>query len=416
MRILHLTPELPYEPGGGGGRTREFFLCRRLRELGHELVNVSPVLPQELERTAALEAVGVPVRVAVRPASPVEEVARAVSAEPEVLAAAVVQPVRGLEMRVFRTRLREVVLAAAGELDPEVVLIGHDMAMGWADDLQPDLPAVLTCHNLTWNWYASRARRARGPARLALQVEAWRYRRFVAARLPRFHTAVAVSTIEQHQLVELGCPRVALIPTGVDLDELHPLPEREGPPRVLFTGTMSYPPNRQGGSWLAERVWPLVRERVPDARLDIVGKDPPAGLQRLDGADGISVAGFVPSMAPYFEAAQVVAVPILTGAGIRVKIIEAMAAGRPVVSTSLGCEGLGLDPGRHLLVHDEPDAFADALVSLLGDQGARARLAREGRERAERDFDWRLLGARLEEVLEEAAASRGPAAAPVIAR
>jgi glycosyltransferase involved in cell wall biosynthesis len=93
-----------------------------------------------------------------------------------------------------------------------------------------------------------------------------------------------------------------------------------------------------------------------------------------------------------------------------------MAAGRPVVSTSLGCEGLGLDPGRHLLVRDEPRGFADALVSLLGDKEGRARLAREGRERAERDFDWRLLGARLEEVLEDAAASRARTAAPLIAR
>jgi polysaccharide biosynthesis protein PslH len=408
LRILHLTPELPYEPGGGGGRTREFFLCRRLVELGHCVVNVSPVLPDEVGHVRALEDVGVPVRVTVRPPSPVEEVARAVSAEPSVIAAVVRQPERALEMRVFWTRLRQVALEAVEELQPDVVLIGHDMSMAWAKDLPTGLPAVLTCHNLLWNWYESRARQANNPAALALRAEAWRYRRFVAARLSRFHSAIAVSTIERDQLKEMGAARVALIPTGVDVEHLRPAPEQNGSPRVLFTGTMSYPPNNQGGTWLAERVWPLVRARLPEARLDIVGKDPPARLQALDGREGIGVAGFVPTMTPYFDAAHVIVAPILTGAGIRVKIIEALAAGRPVVSTSLGCEGLGLEPGRHLLVEDAPDRFADAVVRLLGDRGARAKLAREGRARAERDFDWRSLGDRLEAVLRNAAGDGEP--------
>jgi polysaccharide biosynthesis protein PslH len=408
LRILHLTPELPYEPGGGGGRTREFFLCRRLTELGHEVVNVSPVLPSDLEQVSRLEEVGVAVRKALRPASPMEEVARAVSAEPGVLAAAVVQPRRALEMRVFWTRLRAVAMQAVEDLRPDVALVGHDMSMAWADDLPPQLPAVLTCHNLTWNWYESRARQASPAAALALRAEAWRYRRFVAAQLPRFHTAIAVSTIERDQLTEMGGARVALIPTGVDVEDLRPAPEKGGSPRVLFTGTMSYPPNSQGGAWFAERVWPLVRECLPEARLDIVGKDPPARLQTLDGREGIGVAGFVPSMAPYFDAAHVIVAPILTGAGIRVKIIEALAAGRPVVSTTLGCEGLGLESGRHLLVEDNPQRFAEAVVRLLCDREARAELAREGRARAERDFDWRSLGDRLEAVLRDAASNGAP--------
>ena len=221
LRILHLTPELPYEPGGGGGRTREFFLCRRLVELGHEVINVSPVLPHELEHVPTLERVGVRVAVAVRPASPVEEVARAIAAEPGVLGAAVLQPERALEMRVFWTRLRRVTLEAVEGFRPDVALIGHDMSMAWADDLPAALPAVLTCHNLLWNWYESRARLASGAKRLALSAEAWRYRRFVAGRLARFEIAIAVSTIERDQLIEMGARRVELIPTGVDTRRPH---------------------------------------------------------------------------------------------------------------------------------------------------------------------------------------------------
>ena len=149
---------------------------------------------------------------------------------------------------------------------------------------------------------------------------------------------------------------------------------------------MSYPPNHQGIRWFADEVWPRVRSALPDARLDVVGKDPPEAVRALDGRDGVAVHGFVPSMAPFFAAAHAVVVPILTGAGIRVKIVEAMSAGRALVSTSLGWEGLAhLEPGRHLLVADEPAAFADAALRLLGDEALRTRMAadaaRAGRAR-----------------------------------
>jgi glycosyltransferase involved in cell wall biosynthesis len=396
---------LPYEPGGGGGRTREFLLCRRLVELGHDVLNVSPALPDEVERAAAMRAAGVESWVARRPASALEEVARAVAAEPAVLAAAVTRPVRALEMRVFWTRLRALATRAVSDWRPDVMLVGHDMAAAWAAELPASLPAVLTCHNLTWRWYESRARRADPALALLLRAEAWRYRRHVVRLLPRFDSAVAVSTIEADELRALGGTRVELIPTGVDTRALRPAPEQPGPPRLLFTGTMSYPPNHQGIAWFAREVWPLVRREVPGALLDVVGKDPPADVRELDGRDGITVHGFVDSMAPFFARTQVVVVPILAGAGIRVKIVEAMSAGRAIVSTSLGCEGLaGLEDGRHLLVADEPRALAEAAVRLLRDPGLRHRMAAGARELAERSYDWRPLGDHLERVLRDAAA------------
>ena len=127
------------------------------------------------------------------------------------------------------TRLRAVALAAIEEFDPDVAVIGHDMSMAWSDDLPAGLPAVLTCHNLLWNWYESRARRTSGPAAAVLRAEAWRYRRFVRSRLGRFHAAVALSTIERDQLIEMGGPRVSLIPMGVDVGSFRPTPEQDGP-------------------------------------------------------------------------------------------------------------------------------------------------------------------------------------------
>jgi glycosyltransferase involved in cell wall biosynthesis len=404
VRILHLTPELPYEPGGGGGRTREYYLCRRLADLGHPVLNLSPALPHELELAESLRSAGVENWVVCRPPTPWEEVGRAVAAEPTVLATAVTRPVRALEMRVFWSRLRPLAERAVDEWRPDVAVVGHDMAAAWACDLPRELPAVLTLHNLTWHWYLSRARRAGHAHALVLRAEAARYRRHVLRVLPRFRTAVAVSTLEAEEVRALGA-RVELIPTGVDTKAMRPAPAPPpAPPHLLFTGTMSYPPNHQGIRWFADEVWPRVRQRLPEARLDVVGKDPPGNVAALHGRHGIEVHGFVPSMAPYFAQAHAVVVPILTGAGIRVKIVEAMSAGRPLVSTSLGWEGLAhLEPGRHLLVADEPEAFADAVLRLVEDGVLRERMAREARALAEREYDWQGLGDRLERVLRDAA-------------
>jgi len=395
-----MTPELPFEPGGGGGRGREYFLCRRLVELGHQVLNISPVLPSEAHWAEALRDVGVENWVVQRPASHVREVAAAVAADPAVLAAAAVVPVRALEMRIFWLGLRGLAERAASEWRPDVAVVGHDMAAGWARGLPGSVPAVLTLHNLTWHWYRSRARRSRQPAATVLRAEAARYRRYLLAQLPRYSAAVAVSTIEAEELRRTVETPVSVIPTGVDTQALRPAPEQEGPPRLVFTGTLGYPPNSEGIRWFADHVWPEVRRHVPDVQLDVVGRDPPPSVQELGHREGINMIGPVPVMDPYFARAHAVVVPILTGAGIRVKIVEAMAAGRAVVSTSLGWEGLPhVQPDRHLLVADDPIEFAMAAVRLLEQPDLRHRIARDARLLAERQYDWRRLGDEQEEVL-----------------
>src|SRR5215211_4597435 len=408
MRVLHLTPELPFAPGGGGGETREFYLLRRLVELGHEVENVSPVTAAQAEIVPLLEGAGVSVRTARRPDSQVEEVLRAMAAEPAVVAALVDQPWLAWQMRVFWSRIRRLALQAIAARRPDAIVVGHDMALAWARDLPRDIPKLLTCHNLTWHYYLSRARAADDPVRAAvLRAEAARYRAHVLRELPLYAVAIAVSTLERDELLlEAGRTRVEFIPSGVGTDVITPAPEPTGgPPRLLFTGTMSYLPNHQGITWFADEVWPLVRARVPDVELDVVGRNPPPSVEALDERPGITVHGGVPEMAPYFARSNAVIVPILTGAGIRVKIIEALAAGRATVSTPLGAEGLELDAGGNVLIADGAEVFADAVVRVLEEPELRARLAREGRALAERRYDWRSLGDDLACVLESVCAS-----------
>jgi glycosyltransferase involved in cell wall biosynthesis len=418
VRVLHMTPELPFEPGGGGGRGREYFLCRRLVELGHDVLNISPALPTELAHGQALRDVGVQNWLFERPASPVREVAAAIRTEPSVLGTAVAAPIRALEMRVFWVGMRELAARAVRDWRPDVAVIGHDMAAAWAQSLPPDLPAVLTLHNLVWHWYGSRARLRTGAAAALLRAEGARYRFHTLRMLRRFQAAVAVSTIEAEEVRRSSEVPVTVIPTGVDTQVLRPAPEPAGPPRLVFTGTLSYQPNTQGIAWFADRVWPEVLRDVPDATLDIVGRDPAASVRALDDRPGITVVGPVPEMGPYFDRAHAVIVPILAGAGIRVKIVEAMAAGRAIISTSLGWEGLPhLVPGEHLLVADEPAQFAQATIRLLREAELRRNLAAAARAVAEAHYDWRGLGDEQEAVLTDVvrdAAARGsrPATSP----
>jgi glycosyltransferase involved in cell wall biosynthesis len=208
--------------------------------------------------------------------------------------------------------------------------------------------------------------------------------------LPRYQAAIAVSLSEADELRRITDIPVFLIAPRIDANAVFPAPEPTGPPRLVFTATLNHPPNRDGIRWFADQVWPLVRRQLPDAQLDVVGRDAPRSVRMLARRDGISVIGSVPEMAPYFARAHAVVVPILTGAGSRVKIVEAMAAGRAVVSTSLGWEGLPhLEPDRHLLVADDPGAFSQATVRLLREPSLRRRLAGEARATAERHYDWR---------------------------
>jgi glycosyltransferase involved in cell wall biosynthesis len=174
----------------------------------------------------------------------------------------------------------------------------------------------------------------------------------------------------------------------------------------VFTGTLNYAPNVQGIRWFAERVWPIVRGQVPEVTLDVVGRDPSPPVKALGRIDGITVRGAVPEIAPYLARAHVVVIPVLTGAGIRVKIIEGMAAGRAMVSTSRGAEGLPhLEAGKHLLIADSPQDFASAVIRVLHDSALRNRLADAARDLFERAYDWRRLGDQEEAVIRMAAES-----------
>jgi polysaccharide biosynthesis protein PslH len=198
---------------------------------------------------------------------------------------------------------------------------------------------------------------------------------------------------------ELGLRGVEVIPNGIDLTEFLPPP---APPRagtIVFSGLMSYYPNQQAIQWFLDEIFPAIVREVPSASVIVAGANAPRWLMAR-ASDRVEVTGSVPDIRPYLERASVVIAPLLIGGGTRVKILQAQAMARPVVSTSLGAEGLELRDGESVLIADDAASFAARVVDLLNDTRLAAGIASNGRNHVVRHFDWNRIGDTLSVLLQ----------------
>jgi glycosyltransferase involved in cell wall biosynthesis len=398
MRLLHLTPELPYAPGGSGGSTRQFQLLRRLRELGHEVDVVAPVHPTQAEGPAILDEAGIRLFGKRRPESRVRETLAALCRRPGLIPAAARMPVMAWQVEVMVTALVPALRRALAER-PDVIAIEHDWAAALARWLPAGVPRVLTLENLSWAYYEARARATSSLTRRGLlRLEGRRFARFDRRHLPSYDLLVTMSEEEHGGLRTVIDEPVVAIPNGVDCARLPAASPDPDQPRLLFVGTLAYPPNAEGAEWLVREVWPRVHAACPAARLEIVGRGASDALQGL-ADDRVRLPGFVPDIAESYARASVVVVPLLSGAGTKLKLLEGLASGRPVVSTPVGAEGVSVRNGEHVVIADPGEPFAAAIVALLNDPDRRRALATAGRRLVEERYDWRVLGDRYAEAL-----------------
>ena len=203
---------------------------------------------------------------------------------------------------------------------------------------------------------------------------------------------LATSARDRHVFErELGLPRVAVVPNGIDLTEFAPPAREPVPDTILFSGLMSYFPNQQAARWLLHEVFPRVLRQRPAACLVVAGADPPRWLTARAGSN-VEVTGRVADIRPFLARAAVTVAPLQIGGGTRVKILEALAMARPMVSTALGAEGLDLQSGTTALLEDDPAGFADAILAVLGDGSLARRLGANGRQHVTEHFDWNRIG------------------------
>lgn len=269
----------------------------------------------------------------------------------------------------------------------------------------PDSKIVFDDHNVEYDlqrraYLTDRADLRRWPAAAYSLVQARRLRRYERSVCNKADHVLAVSDEDRRKLLALDLEvPVSVIPNCIDVGEYKPLDRKTEDIDLIFVGKMDYRPNIDAVLWFADEVWPLIRRERPDANWAIVGQKPNSRIGRLAEQKGISVTGRVDVVQPFLQRSRLCIMPFRIGSGTRLKLIEAMASGRAIVSTSVGVEGFPVTSGDQLLLADEPAAFANAALTLLNDPDMRMQLGDQARHFVQR-YDWRAVSPQLKAIYE----------------
>lgn len=403
MRILLLSPAAPSKSHVNGGATRMHRLYSGLIGLGHEVTLVAPFTQNEPAAAESLRADGFTVREHLRPASRLLETASAIARRPGLLRAIFRDSVKELIARILWIDLHPLVEEELRHGGYELAVIEGSFAAAWRGEFEVDFPVVLVTHEVESVQLLTKAARIGGLAGFARYLNGVRTRRSERRWTPEFDGVVVMSEEEDRALVDaIGdgvSPARFVVGNGTDIDRLAAVGSDPDEQRVLFTGTLAFPPNIVGAEWLAREVWPKVLKELPKAKLVIVGSSPPRAVRQLAQLPSVELHADVKDMRPWFEQASVCAVPMVEGGGTRLKLLDAFASSRAVVSTTNGATGIDCQHGRELLIADAADDFARATVRLLSDSALRSHLAGRGRQLVEDQYDWRALSRKFETAL-----------------
>ncbi|MBI2843216.1 MAG: glycosyltransferase [Armatimonadetes bacterium] len=394
MKILFLTQLFPYPPVCGG-TIRSYNLLRHLGAC-HDVTLVSFVrkepTKEEMEAISFL-------------CSEIRTVTIRRSAAANLKFAAL-SLLSGRPFIILRDRvpaMQSIVddLAQTGEFD--LVYVDHLQMAQYVTGLD-SCPKILDEHNVEWKIIERVGENERlSPKGLFALVESRKLRKWELEACESFDCVLTVTENDRRTLAEWNknIKNIHCVPIGVDFDSFRKVDLRPVSRDIVSIATMSWPPNIDSILYFAREIYPLIKSRVDGVRLVVAGSNPPDEIRRLSKTDGsIEVTGFVEDIYQVANRAAAFIVPLRSGSGLRVKILNAMAMGLPIVSTSVGCEGIGAEDGRHLLVTDGAREFADAVVRLITDFDLRRRLGENGMEFAVRNYSWDSIYRKLDQALE----------------
>ncbi|MBT9392482.1 glycosyltransferase family 4 protein [Hymenobacter sp. NST-14] len=370
MHILQICPRVPYPPTDGGAIAM-YDVAAGLARAGHRVTVLALNTPKHHQPATVLDHLGPNVRLLTVDVDTRLSPGKALH---NLLIGELPYNVERFVSEAVETALAE--LLAREQFDV-VQLEGTFVA--WYEAairrLAPGVPVVLRAHNLEHTIWQMLAARTRNPLkRYYLGHLAGRLRRFEQQMMPRFDALAAITEPDQQRLRRLGCPEpVVFVPAGVDLNRFRRDPTLRPRPRTLFMiGSFDWLPNQEGLDWFLREVWPAAHQQFPGLELHLAGKNLPERFMQLQ-VPGITVHGFVESAAAFMQQYELMLVPLLSGGGMRIKIIEGMALGKCILSTTLGAEGIHVRPGFDIVV---ADSAADWLAALgryhRGELGAAA--------------------------------------------
>jgi polysaccharide biosynthesis protein PslH len=383
VRILFVTDELPY-PAISGNLLRTYNLCQRLaRE--HEVWLAAPLNNRE-EEQGVLHMQGF-----------CHEVVTALRIRKSPF-----QHLPGLLRYLWEGKPLEFKFEYCQELVDKIrqvmktvqfdVVHIEPSYMGlYVEAIPPEARCkkFLTFHNIESSLFRQLSQVSRKPGqKIRTLLHSLMLRRWEARYLARYDGCITVSEIDRRLLLAIA-PHlpVYVSPNGFDIQKYQPLPLKDALPRLMFVGTMNYGACVDAMLFFCGEVLPQIRQVVNDIEMWIVGRDPTPAVQALEG-NGVHITGWVDDVIPYYIQSTVCVVPLRAGGGTRLKILEAMALGRPVVSTAKGCEGLDVVDGEHLFIAETPEEFATKTVRLLTDPVLRQRMVKNARALVEDVYNW----------------------------
>lgn len=309
-----------------------------------------------------------------------------------------------------RTEVRRELIRVLEQQTHDLILCDFVIAAGVIPWDWP-CPKVLFTHNVEAAIWRRHYDLASNPLWKALSWREWRRMQAAERRcLQLADHVLAVSENDRNFFTRfVSSEKLTVIPTGVDLEYFRPTDAEEVRDSIVFTGSMDWLPNEDAMLYFIEEILPLIRRQIPGASLCVVGREPSFRLQALCGKDkNLQITGRVEDVRPFLARSAVCVVPLRIGGGTRLKIFEAMSMGKPVVSTSIGAEGLPVRDGEHLLLADDPAVFASTVVSLLGESARRKQIGLAARKLVEENYSWAQVATKFSEVLREVAAKWRP--------
>jgi glycosyltransferase involved in cell wall biosynthesis len=412
MHILFLTQILPYPPASGP-KVKTWHVLRYLSGCGYKITLASFVRPEEIPYIDDVKKVcaavhAIPVRRS-RIMDGLYFLRSQLTGRPFLVERDDLQEMRNLVNQIVSSEKIDVIHA------DQLTMAQFAFPLPVPNGGQPSL--VFDAHNAVWTITERMKQNSRFYLKFPLELETKSIKRYEGLIVNKFDVTTAVTEPDRLALLEAlhyyGENRnvsIPVIPIAVDTHQIKPVQRVEGSLNILTMGTLYYPPNADGIRWFIQQVFPLIRQKISDVTLTIIGKNPPKDFLMLaaDTDSGITTTGFVPELDPYFARSVITIVPVRAGGGMRVRILEAFARAAPVVTTTVGLEGIDACPGQDVLVADRPEEFARSVIDLLQDPELQRRLSSNGRRLVEEKYDWQVVLGELDRVYQGLATAKKP--------